>query len=153
MRSTSTVLMVAVGSSLVAGVASLRTASAQEFMHGKACSDATLRGEYAVVVSGVRAVGPNATEPFVAVGIRLFDGHGGFTDTASFHGAVLPAIRGGHVDGTYHVNADCTGTSNFQPPAPFPTIESDFVIADDGRAIDEIVMSPQPNVVTAAYRR
>ena len=150
MRFTFTIV-VAVGVALTAGVASFR-AAADDVVHDRICSDATLRGEYGVVVSGVRAIGPNATEPFVAVGVRVFDGHGGFTDTASFHGAVLPPIRGGHLEGTYRVNADCTGASSFQPPAPFPTIDSDFVILDNGRAIDEIVMSPQPNVVSATYR-
>jgi len=153
MRSTLTFLVVAAGLALGGSVLSFRQVAAQDAPHGKVCSDATLRGDYGVVVSGVRAIGPTATEPFVAVGVRSFDGHGGFTDIASFHGAVLPAVRGAHVEGTYHVNADCTGTSSFQPPAPFPTIESDFVILDNGRAIDEAVMSPQPNVVAAAYRR
>jgi len=153
MRSTLTVVVVATGLALVGTVVSFRQVAAEDESHGRGCSDATLRGEYAVVVSGVRAIGPTATEPFVAVGVRTFDGRGGFTDAASFHGAVLPAVRGGHVKGTYRVNADCTGTSSFQPPAPFPTIESDFVILDNGRTINEAVISPQSNVVTAAYRR
>jgi hypothetical protein len=137
---------------LVATVFSWRAAAVDE-PSGRVCNVATLRGEYGVLVSGVRAIGPSATESFVAVGVRTFDGQGGFTDVASFHGAVLPAIRGGHVGGTYHVNPDCTGTSLFQPPAPFPTIESDFVILDHGRAINEAVMAPQPNIVTAIYQR
>ena len=153
MRSTFIALLIAAGLAVMAGVALSRQAAAQEARHDEPCDDGTLRGQYGVLVTGVRAIGPASTEQFVAVGVRTFDGTGQFTDVASFHGAVLPAFRGGHVSGTYHVNPDCTGTSIFQLRAPFPTIESDFVIVDHGRRINEAVMSPQPNIVTAVYQR
>jgi hypothetical protein len=38
-------------------------------------------------------------------------------------------------------------------PAPFPPIESDFVIVNDGQMVTEAVMSPQPNIVTTVFRR
>src|SRR5713101_1413963 len=145
-------LTMAAGLALGHGLLRAHQAAAQE-AHEKLCDDTTLRGEYGLVVSGVRTIGPSATEPFVAVGVRTFDGHGTFTDNASFHGAVLGTVVGGHVAGTYHVNSDCTGTSSFTPPPPFPAIESAFVIVDRGRTVNEAVMSPQPNIVTAVYQR
>src|SRR5262245_25808932 len=123
------------GLALTAATARSVRAVTQEASRSRVCNFATLRGKNGVLVSGVRAIGPTATKSFVAVGVRTFDGNGAFTDVASFHGAVVPPVRGGHVAGTYHVNPDCTGKSSVQPPAPFPTIDSDFVILVRGRTI------------------
>jgi hypothetical protein len=38
------------------------------------------------------------------------------------------------------------------PGVPFP-IETSFVIVDRGRQVNEAVMSPQPNLVTAIAHR
>ena len=119
------------------------------------CNNRTLRGEFGFLVSGVRGIGPGATETFVAVGQRTYDGHGGVVDTAIFHGQVTGVQGDGQTDvsGTYEVNADCTGTSTvFVPTLPFPIV-SRFVIVDNGRQIKEIVVSPLTNIVTATFDR
>jgi hypothetical protein len=148
---------------LVAGVAcalALSTsdrATAQAPSDGRPCSEATLRGSFGFTVSGTRGTGPTTTEQFVGVGVRTYDGSGRFTDVASLHGQVLPVVRGigtnGFREGIYVVNPDCTGTSTLYPPAPFPPIESDFVIVNNGKTVREAVMLPQPNIVTAILER
>jgi hypothetical protein len=146
-------LVVSGGLAITVGLTVPRGATAQEDGHERRCRNGTLRGDYGFIASGVRAIGPTATEQFVAVGMRTYDGRGNFTDVASFHGQVIPPVRSGQVTGTYHVNADCTGTSIFLLPAPFPPIESDFVIVNDGQMVTEAVMSPQPNIVSTVFRR
>ena len=42
------------------------------------CSNRTLRGDYGILVSGVRALGPTVTERFIGTGIRTYDGRGNF---------------------------------------------------------------------------
>ena len=119
------------------------------------CNNRTLRGDFGFLVSGVRGIGPGATETFVAVGQRTYDGHGGVVDTAIFHGQVTGVQGDGQteVSGTYEVNADCTGTSTlFVPTLPFPIV-SRFVIVDNGRHVKEIVVSPLTNIVTATFDR
>jgi hypothetical protein len=119
---------------------------------GSACSNRTLRGDYGYLVSGVRGLDPITTESFVGVGVRTFDGQGGFTDVATFHGQ-LTGVQEGEATGTYSVNANCSGTSTlFIPNLPFPIVSS-FVIVGHGRELKEAVTSPQPNIVTAEYVR
>jgi hypothetical protein len=129
------------------------------------CSNATLKGRYATIISGVRSFG-GVTENFVGISLRNFDGNGNFIEEfASFHGAITGVQTGtapqppGTPSGTYHVNQDCTGTSSLFPPqnlppgVEIPSIVSSFVIVDNGKEIREIVMSPTSNIVIANYRR
>lgn len=119
------------------------------------CSDATLRGRYGNIISGTR-LSPTGSgvENFVGISLRNFDGDGGFVEeAATFTGAssgsfTVPIPTTG---GTYHVNADCTGTSTL--PVPGGEIDSVFVIVDNGKEVREIVVSPAPNVVIANYKR
>jgi len=128
-----------------------------------ACSNATLKGEYASYISGVRSLF-GLTENFVGISIRDYDGKGNFTEEwASFHGA-LSGLQGGTaqprspLSGTYIVNSDCTGSSTLNAPdipnaPPIPPILSDFVIMDHAREVREIVTSPLTNVVSADFKR
>ena len=122
---------------------------------GRPCSNATLRGDYGRLSSGVRVapINPAVTESFVGTALRTYDGNGGFTEISSSHGQLTPAIRDVAGHGTYEVHADCTGTSTiFITGAPFP-IETSFVIVGRGEEVDHAVMSPQPQVVTAVEHR
>jgi hypothetical protein len=123
--------------------------------HPRICSNATLRGDYGRLSSGVRPApaNPALTESFVGTGLRSYDGNGGFTEISSSHGQITPAIRDTPGRGTYEVNADCTGTATiFIEGAPFP-IETSFVIVDQGEEVQHAVMSPQPQVVTSVEHR
>jgi hypothetical protein len=135
------------------------------------CSNATLKGRYGTIISGVRSFG-GVTENFVGISLRNFDGNGNFIEeSVSFHGAIT-GVQTGTVpqppgtffsipipSGTYHVNPDCTGTSTLFPPqnlppgVEIPNIVSNFVIVDNGKEIREIVISPAPNIVIANYKR
>jgi hypothetical protein len=126
------------------------------------CSNDTLNGDYGAVVQGIRAINapgtPLATEAFVGISLRRFDGKGGFMEAAaSQHGAVtgvFPTLgTPGAATGTYQVNPDCTGTSTLVLPFPFPAIKSDFVIVDNGKGVREVVTSPKDNVVTAVFTK
>src|SRR5262245_27222875 len=90
---------------------------------GRECSDATLRGAYGRLSSGIRPapVNPAVTESFVGVAVRTYDGAGGFTEISSSHGQISPPNRDTLGHGTYEVHPDCTGTSTiFITGAPFP---------------------------------
>jgi len=44
----------------------------------RVCSASTLKGDYGLIVTGTRTVGP-VTENFVTISLVTFDGKGGFT--------------------------------------------------------------------------
>jgi len=122
---------------------------------GHACSNATLRGDYGRLSSGIRPapVNPALTESFAGVAVRTYDGNGGFTEISSSHGQISPPNRDTPGHGIYEVRSDCTGTSTiFITGAPFP-IETSFVIVGRGEEVDHVVMSPQPQVVSVVEHR
>jgi hypothetical protein len=130
-----------------------RSVTADDDGQHPGCGNATLQGDYGLLVSGIRGAGPGLTESFVGTGLHTYDGHGGLTGIDSTHGQLTGADLNRPVTGTYEVNADCTGTATlFIPGAPFP-VRTSFVIVDKGREVTEAVMSPQPNLVTAVLRR
>ena len=134
-------------------VSAPRRLTAQDEGRGRTCGNATLRGDYGFVVGGTRGAGPGLTESFVGTGLRTYDGHGNFTHIDSSHGQLTGAALDREAFGTYEVNANCTGTARMTVPGlPFP-VESSFVIVDRGAQVNEAVMSPQPNLVTAIARR
>jgi hypothetical protein len=128
-----------------------RTLSAHEEAR-RGCSNRTLRGDYGVMVSGVRALGPAVTESFIGTAIRTYDGRGNFEQVDNSHGTVSGAMSNVQASGTYTVNADCSGTSTLRIPGA-PPIETAFVVVNQGNEVDDIVMSPQPNLVVAVLRK
>jgi len=116
------------------------------------CSNWTLRGDYGILVSGVRALGPTVTETFIGTAIRTYDGRGNFEQIDNSHGTVTGAVTNTSGFGTYTVNANCSGTSTLLLPGA-PPIETSFVIVDHGDEVKDIVMSPLPNLVTAVLTR
>lgn len=106
--------------------------TAQE-AQGRTCSDATLRGDYGLMATGMRTIGPNVTETFVTLSTVSFDGKGVFTAKGVSHGSTT-GVRKGPATGTYTVNADCTGTWTTNIPG-VPPIVADFVIVDRGREV------------------
>jgi hypothetical protein len=130
-----------------------RSVKADDDGRDRACGNSSLRGDYGILVSGIRAAGPGRTETFVATALRTYDGNGAFTQIDNSHGQLTGAALDRQETGTYQVSADCSGTATLLVPGvPFP-IESAFVIVDRGREVDEAVMSPQPNIVTAIQHR
>ena len=116
------------------------------------CNNNTLRGDYGILVTGVRAVGPTATESFVGTALRRYDGAGRFAQVDNTHGQVRGATRDQPASGRYDIGPNCSGTSTiFFPGAP--PVETAFVVVDNGKEVLDAVMTPQPNMVTAIARR
>ena len=134
---------------LIAGVPKPATADDDE--EGRECSNRTLRGEYGLVGTGTRALGPGATETFTTVSMVTYDGEGKFTAVGTSHGQTT-GVRGGPVSGTYHVNADCTGGQVTNIPG-VPPLEDVFVVVDKGREVRTVVVSPVTTIATANLRK
>jgi hypothetical protein len=99
---------------------------------GRRCSVSSLKGDYGLIVTGTRNVGP-VTEAYVTLSLVTFDGRGGFTAQGVSHGATT-GVRKGPAMGTYTVNADCTGgwTTNIQG---VPALVAEIVIVDRGQEV------------------
>jgi len=152
-RARAIAIALAAGVTVALALSIPRSMNADEDGRGRECSNATLQGDYGILVSGIRGAGPGRTESFVGTAIHTYDGDGGFTGIDNSHGQLTGAVRDRQVTGTYEVNANCTGTATLIiPGVPFP-VETTFVIVDRGREVDEIVMSPPPNLVTAVQHR
>jgi hypothetical protein len=119
---------------------------------GRVCSIHTLRGAYGLVGTGTR-VGPAGLEQFVTISMVTYDGEGNFTADGVSHGQTT-GVRSGPVDGTYFVNADCTGgQTTFIPIPGVPPLEDRFVIVDNGREVRTVVVSPLTTVASANLRK
>jgi hypothetical protein len=123
------------------------------------CSNATLKGDYALTISGEILHSDGTIDYRSGIAMRNFDGNGNiaFIDfVASLRPGFVPpgginlnpAFRTG-LTGTYHVNPDCTGTAEEDFPPP-PGVNSGqvitlmFVVSDNGREIHEVVASLVP---------
>ena len=129
-----------------------------------ACSDATLRGDYASTVSGQLFHADGTAEDRQGLVMAHFDGRGYFTQTDyvlnTLNGVTSPTP--GPIDpvsgfqneesGTYHVNPDCTGTYTVQVSPVGLTAHGFFVIADGGNELQIIVTDPG-TVITCIARR
>jgi hypothetical protein len=117
------------------------------------CSTASLRGDYGILVSGIRGAGPGRTESFVGTAFHSYDGNGNFEGFDNTQGQLSGAVSNRAVSGTYEINPDCSGTvTMIIPGVPVPIVTS-IVLVDHGREIEEAVMSPAGNLVTAVQHR
>lgn len=121
------------------------------------CTNATLYGDYAFRIDGQLL--PPGGPPITRAGVAMtrFDGAGGLTqvDFVMSNGAPMPgpadATTGFHLyeQGSYKVNADCTGSAAIHFPAPpgFSSgaeIDLMFVLGEHGRIIHTIVSRALP---------
>jgi hypothetical protein len=127
------------------------TVAVQADGDGRVCSIRTLRGAYGLVGTGIRGLGPAGTEPFVTISLVIYDGEGTFTADGVSHGQTT-GVRGGPVEGTYFVNADCTGGQTTFIPG-VPPLEDRFVIVDNGREVRTVVVSPLTTIASANLRK
>ena len=147
------VIAVATGLAIIIALSVSGTATAaNDDGHGE-CTNGTLRGDYGILISGVRGLGPGVTESFVGTALRTYDGAGQFTQTDNGHGAITGVQQDMPASGTYEVHANCSGTSLiYFPGAPFP-VETAFVIVAHGDEVKDAVMAPARNLVTASLSR
>jgi hypothetical protein len=145
------ILAVALGPSVPSTVAAQDDARGRNDARGRACSTRTLRGDYGLIGTGTRGVGPGTIEQFVTISMVTYDGEGTFTAEGVSHGQTT-GVRGGPVTGTYFVNADCTGGQTTYIPG-VPPLEDRFVIVDNGREVRTIVIAPLTTIATANLRK
>jgi hypothetical protein len=120
----------------------------------KPCSLATIKGDWGIVVSGVRPSAPNGPlEQFVGTLTRRYDGVGGFTQVDNIHGAVSGYVPDRPGKGTYTVNADCSAVVKGEIPGVAFQPEERFVIVDDGNASFSATTVPAPLLATNQGRR
>jgi hypothetical protein len=116
------------------------------------CGTHTLRGDYGLVGTGVRGLGPGVSETFATISMVTYDGQGGFTAIGVSHGQTTGVRAGLPVTGTYHVNADCTGGQTTNIPG-VPPLEDSFVIVDNGREVRTVVVAPLTTIATAHLQK
>ena len=147
--------VIPVGASLAVAFAVAMTIPwqvAAEVDAARRCGLHTLRGDYGLVGSGVRGLGPGVSEMFATISMVSYDGEGGFTAAGVSHGQISGVRAGLPVAGTYTVNADCTGSQITNIPG-VPPLEDSFVIVDNGREVRTVVTSPATTIATANLRR
>jgi hypothetical protein len=98
------------------------------------CTNASLKGSYTFQVDGT-----NVNGPFAAVGKNTYDGKGHLKGVivVSSNGAIIPA----KYEGTYTLNADCTGIKSAALDFGL-TVNFYFVVDSDLREIRMIVTDP-----------
>lgn len=112
----------------------------------RGCSNATLKGTYSDKDTGyIVGVGQ-----FAGVNLEIFDGNGGLkgSGVGSLNGQIVQQSY----EGTYTVNADCTGTYKVQISPLGITTNAFFVIADGGIEL-QIIITDQGNVITCVARK
>ena len=120
----------------------------------KPCSLATVKGDWGLLVSGIRPSAPNGPlEQFVGTLIRRYDGVGGFTQVDNIHGAVSGHVPDRPGKGTYTVNADCSAVAKADIPGVAITPEERFVIIEDGNASLSATSAPAPLLAVNQGRR
>jgi hypothetical protein len=106
----------------------------------KECSNATLHGSFGYTSTGTLLdtyVPPPLAGPFAEVGRQTFDGKGNTEGTATL--SANGNINKVTIEGTYTVNADCTGSMTLNVSPLGVTVHADFVIDDDGAELRAIV--------------
>jgi len=126
--------------------------SAQIDAAGRACGAHTLHGDYGLVGTGVRGLGPGVSESFATISMVTYDGQGGFTAVGVSHGQTTGVRAGLPVTGTYFVNADCTGGQTTNIPG-VPALEDSFVVVDNGHEVRTVVIAPITTIATANLRK
>jgi hypothetical protein len=134
------------------GAADQNTARHNDVPRGRACNEATIRGDYGIQIQGTRPAPGGLTESVIGVVMRTYDGHGNIEQVDNVKGSITGIIPDRMGFGTYEVHPDCTGIARFQP-APGIVIEERLVIVDNGREIRTMTLSPPAVMVTGVHQR
>uniref|UniRef100_Q024W8 Carboxypeptidase regulatory-like domain-containing protein n=1 Tax=Solibacter usitatus (strain Ellin6076) TaxID=234267 RepID=Q024W8_SOLUE len=117
----------------------------------KGCTNATISGTFSQRGTGVITAPASLAGPMANAGTLTFDGNGGVT------GVVVNSLNGtivtGTEKGTYHVNADCTGTYTVQISPLGITGNAYFVINDLANEIQILTTDPDVVIVCVARRQ
>ena len=123
--------------------------------NSKVCNEATIKGSYGYTVTFVRPTSPGLPhDQAFGVGVRRFDGVGGFTQADTIKGTQNPVARDFTGFGTYSINPDCTGKAFMTVEGVPGTAEQRLVVADKGKEIFWILVEPPgPVAVGRAVRQ
>jgi hypothetical protein len=139
-KSMSRISMIATPIMVVCGL--LFTASVARADDDDKCTDRTIRGDFGFASEGVLIGIPGlpAQAPFQSVGVAHFNGKGGLTWLEHTVTNGTPANTDFvAANGTYTVNANCTGTAVVSTPnSQFP-LHLAFVIVKEGREIHTVL--------------
>jgi hypothetical protein len=120
------------------------------------CSDRTLDGDYGFSVEGIVLPAPGLSFTLRGVAMTQFDGKGNLTqvDHIVFNG-LPPAEEWTPGTGTYHVNADCTGTMTIETSTG-DIVNLRIVVVKSGKEVRTVVTAPfngPPRTVTSVGTR
>jgi hypothetical protein len=105
------------------------------------CSDRTIEGDYASAVDGVILPAPGLSLSIRGINMVHNDGKGHSTQVDSLILNGTPISDWTPVTGTYHINADCTGTGTLLPSTG-GFVNLRFVVAKHGKEIHAVVWPP-----------
>lgn len=112
-----------------------------EHSRDRGCSDRTLQGNYGFAVEGTLLAAPDVTLQGRGVTMTHFDGRGNLTQVDSLLINGSPISDWSPVTGTYHVDANCTGTMNLLPiSGGFVNLR--IVVVRHGKEIHTVVWPP-----------
>jgi hypothetical protein len=108
-----------------------------------ACDNRLVKGLYGFTLQGTKLAGPAPIGPQVGVAMAYFDGDGSFeqVDTVTINGEESSNFTHPAAKGTYTVSSNCTGTFTIVFTDGRPPVVTNFVVVDDGREIDTVVVS------------
>ena len=140
---------------LIGGTQGSRAGSNGQPDLGFPCGDGTLQGTYGVQMNGTSPVPPpvGGSQTLIGVVKRTFDGNGNFTQIDNIHGSVTGWTPDRPGSGTYQVNPDCTGSTQFQPAPGAPVIEERIVLVDGGSQYYSVTVSPLPVMISTVAKR
>ena len=144
-KSVSTILMAAIPIvMIVCFMLAGASAMAQSDMArsgNRRCSNRSLLGDYGFVVEGLLLPAPGVALPGRGVTMTHFDGEGNLTQVDSLIINGIPVSDWSPVTGTYHVNADCTGTMNLLPSSG-GFVNLRIVVVRQGKEVHTVVWPP-----------
>ena|SRR5579864_613511 len=143
-KSVSRILMAAIPIMIVCIVLAGASAMAQsDTAHSgdRQCSNRTLFGDYGFAVEGLLLPAPGVTLPGRGVTMTHFDGKGNLTQVDSLIINGSPVSDWSPVAGTYHVNANCTGTMSLLPSTG-GFVNLRIVVVRQGKEIHTVVWPP-----------
>ena len=106
------------------------------------CSNRTLRGDYGFAIEGLILPALGVALPIRGVNMTHYDGEGKSSqvDHVVFNGAPVSPIDWTPATGTYHVNANCTGTAQINQTGGDLNLR--IVVVRNGKEIHAVVTAP-----------
>ena len=117
------------------------------FANDTTCNNHLLAGKYGFTIEGTKLAGMGPVGQQKGVAMAEFFGDGSFTqvDTVVIGGTVVADFTHTPANGSYTVNADCTGTFTIVFTDGRPPVATAFVVVNNGKEIDTVVTTVAGN--------